>query len=135
MSRLSTTIAEIDETERRAAEKGEAAERRPTEKEEQAEERAFCDFILGRSHELRAGEQNLSMGNNSAIIPTTIVKSHNQSRIRQMPDFCRATRYNVKVNLKIPKWGICVVNRYDPKRLEKIKDMVLQRICAVGVEP
>ena len=90
VSRLSTTIAEIDETERRTAEKGEAAERRPTEKEEQADERAFCDFILGRSHELRAGEQNLSMGNNSAIIPTTIVKSHNQSRIRQMPDFCRS---------------------------------------------
>ena len=31
VSRLSTTIAEIDETERRTAEKGEAAERRPTE--------------------------------------------------------------------------------------------------------
>lgn len=33
------------------------------------------------------------------------------------------------------KSDICVVNRYDPKRPEKIKDMVLQRICAAGVEP
>ena len=31
--------------------------------------------------------------------------------------------------------SLCVVNRYDPKRPEKIKDMVLQRICAAGVEP
>lgn len=105
VSRLSTTIAEIDEAERRAAEKGEAAERRPTEKDEQAEERAFCGFILGRSHELRAGEQNLSMGNNSAIIPTTIANRIIKAVYDRCPIFAGATRYNVKGNLKIPKWS------------------------------
>ena len=41
----------------------------------------------------------------------------------------------VKRFCKIYIIKICVVNRYDPKRPEKIKDMVLQRICAAGVEP
>ena len=37
--------------------------------------------------------------------------------------------------IKNSQINFCVVNRYDPKRPEKIKDMVLQRICAAGVEP
>ena len=36
------------------------------------EERAFADYVTGRATELRAGEQNVTMGNNGAIIPTTI---------------------------------------------------------------
>ena len=41
----------------------------------------------------------------------------------------------VKAVKKAGGVAFCVVNRYDPKRPEKIKDMVLQRICAAGVEP
>lgn len=46
----------------------------PSDKEERAaaDERAFADYILGRSSELRTGEQNMSMDNNGAIIPTTL---------------------------------------------------------------
>ena len=79
----------------------------PTDKEERAaaEEQAFVDYILGRSSELRAGEQNMSMANNGAIIPTTIA----DRIIRAVKDRCpileRATVYNVKGTLKVPVWG------------------------------
>lgn len=79
----------------------------PSDKEERAaaDERAFSDYILGRSSELRAGEQNMSMDNNGAIIPTTIA----DRIIRAVKDRCpileRATVYNVKGTLKVPVWG------------------------------
>ncbi len=79
----------------------------PSDKEERAaaDERAFADYILGRSSELRAGEQNMSMDNNGAIIPTTIA----DRIIRAVKDRCpileRATVYNVKGTLKVPVWG------------------------------
>lgn len=79
-------------------------------KKDEAEERAFEFYIRrtcgGETVEERAGEQNLTMGNNGAIIPTTIA-----NRIINMvrdicPIFERATRYNAKGNLKIPVWGV-----------------------------
>lgn len=79
----------------------------PSDKEERAaaDERAFADYILGRSSELRTGEQNMSMDNNGAIIPTTIA----DRIIRAVKDRCpileRATVYNVKGTLKVPVWG------------------------------
>ena len=54
-------------------------------------------------------------------------------RLDEIADFIDA--YIVKVFLVVAASAVCVVNRYDPKRPEKIKDMVLQRICAAGVEP
>lgn len=38
----------------------------------ESEERAFVDFIQGKISEMRAGEQNFTTANNSAIIPQTI---------------------------------------------------------------
>ena len=79
----------------------------PSDKEERAaaDERAFADYILGRSSELRTGEQNMSMDNNGAISPTTIA----DRIIRAVKDRCpileRATVYNVKGTLKVPVWG------------------------------
>ena len=69
------------------------------------EERAFADYVTGRATELRAGEQNVTMGNNGAIIPTTIA----DKIIKKIKDVCpileRATIYNVKGTLKVPVWG------------------------------
>ena len=47
-----------------------------TEMEERAamDSQMFSDYVLGRVTEMRAGEQNVSMGNNGAIIPTTIAQ-------------------------------------------------------------
>lgn len=74
------------------------------ETEEEKEERAFGDYIMGVL-ENRAGEQKFDMGNNGAIIPTSIANRI----IKQVKDICpilaRATIYNVKGTLKVPVYG------------------------------
>ena len=68
------------------------------------EERAFEAYVMGRTAELRAGEQNITMGNNGAIIPVTIANRI----IKKVTDICPilagAVRYNVKGTLKVPVW-------------------------------
>ena len=75
--------------------------------EERAEEdsRAFAGYILGRSAELRAGEQNMTMGNNGAIIPTTIANRIIKEVRDRCPILAGSTMYRVKGNLKVPVWG------------------------------
>lgn len=69
------------------------------------EERAFEAYVMGRTSELRAGEQNITMGNNGAIIPVTIANRI----IKKVTDICPilrgAVRYNIKGTLKVPVWG------------------------------
>lgn len=72
---------------------------------EQMEERAFADYVLGRVTELRAGEQNMTMGNNGAVIPTSIANRIIKEVRDRCPILARATIYNVKGTLKIPVWG------------------------------
>ena len=78
-------------------------------KKEEIEERAFESYIRricgGDVIEERAGEQNLTMGNNGAIIPTTIANRIINTVRDICPIFERATRYNVKGTLKVPVWG------------------------------
>lgn len=68
------------------------------------EERAFADFISGKITEMRAGEQNVTMSNNAAVIPETIANKI----IDEVKDICPILRnadiYHVKGVLKIPKW-------------------------------
>lgn len=65
----------------------------------------FSDYVLGRVTEMRTGEQNVSMGNNGAIIPTTIA----HEIIKEVKDRCPilegAKIYRTKGKLKIPVWG------------------------------
>lgn len=79
--------------------------RTETEDRAEAEERAFVDYIMGRTTELRSGEQNMSMGNNGAIIPTSIANRI----IKKVKDLCPilrgCTMFSVKGTLKIPVWG------------------------------
>lgn len=76
-----------------------------TEERAAAEEKEFADYILGRVSEMRAGEQNMTMANNGAIIPTTIANRIIQAVKDRCPILARATIYNVKGTLKIPVWG------------------------------
>lgn len=69
------------------------------------EERAFADFVLGKASELRTGEQNVDMGNNGAIIPTTIANRIIKAVKDRCPILAGATIYNVKGTLKVPVWG------------------------------
>ena len=73
--------------------------------QESAEERAFASYILGDESERRAGEQNMTMGNNGAIIPTSIANRIIRAVRDRCPILAGATRYNVKGNLKVPVWG------------------------------
>lgn len=72
---------------------------------EQREEREFTDYILGRINEMRAGEQNVTMANNAAIIPVTIANRIIKAVKDRCPIFERATLYAVKGVLKVPVWG------------------------------
>ncbi len=80
-------------------------EARAEEEQEAAEERAFVDYVLGRSTEMRAGEQNMSMENNGAIIPSSIANRIIKAVRDRCPILEGATRYNVKGDLRVPVWG------------------------------
>lgn len=69
------------------------------------EERAFENYIMGRVEEMRAGEQNMTMGNNGAIIPTTIASRIVKKVSDICPIFAKAVRYSVNGKLKVPVWG------------------------------
>lgn len=75
------------------------------ESTEEAEIRAFADYVLGKAAELRAGEQNVTMGNNGAIIPTSIANRIIKAVGDRCPIFSGATMYAVNGTLKVPVWG------------------------------
>lgn len=101
-------IRAIDETVERE-ERARRMERKPVPAEAEnraaAEERAFADYVLGKTSELRAGEQNVDMANNGAIIPTTIANRIIKAVKDRCPILAGATVYNVKGKLKVPVWG------------------------------
>lgn len=72
---------------------------------EETETRAFEAYIRGQVNETRAGEQNLTMGNNGAVIPVTIANKIINTVKDISTVLSRATMYNVKGTLKIPVWG------------------------------
>ena len=83
----------------------EAPARTETEDRAAAEERDFEDYVMGRVQELRTGEQNMTMGNNGAIVPVSIANRI----IKKVKDLCPilegCTMYAVKGTIKVPVWG------------------------------
>lgn len=80
-------------------------ENREQEEQEAAEERAFVDYVLGRATEMRAGEQNMTMENNGAIVPSSIANRIIKAVEDRCPILQGAIRYNVKGSLIVPVWG------------------------------
>lgn len=70
-----------------------------------AEEQEFADYVMGKISEMRAGEQNMTMANNGAIIPTSIANRIIKAVKDRCPILRGATVYNVKGTLKVPVWG------------------------------
>lgn len=110
---LEKEIKELDatiEAEKRASNYTVTDDNKDKSVEERAvlEERAFANYIkrqCGIHVEERAGEQNLDMGNNGAVIPVTIAQRL-ISKVQEMaPVLAKATRFNVKGTLKVPVWG------------------------------
>jgi HK97 family phage major capsid protein len=74
-----------------------------------AEERAFGNYIksqCGVVVEQRAGEQNLTMANNGAVIPVTIANRIISTVKEMCPILAKATMFAVKGTLKVPVWGL-----------------------------
>lgn len=76
---------------------------------EEQELRAFANYVREKAGlpvvENRAGEQNLTMGNNGAIIPVTIADRIIKAVKDICPIYAKATIYHVKGTLKVPVWG------------------------------
>ena len=79
------------------------------ERAEDIEERAFVNYIkseCGMPVENRADEQNFTMANNGAVIPTTIVNRIISTVKELCPIFSKATMFAVKGTLKVPVYGL-----------------------------
>ncbi|MDF2537416.1 MAG: phage major capsid protein family [Herbinix sp.] len=73
------------------------------------EERAFENYIksqCGVAVEIRAGEQNLTMANNGAVIPVTIANRIISTVKEMCPILSKVTMFAVKGTLKVPVWGL-----------------------------
>ena len=99
----------VDETisaeERARGIKGESKKLSTTDGNAEVEDRAFSNFILGKTIELRTGEQNFTQSNNSAIMPKTIAARIIETVKDICPILAGAERYSVKGKLSIPVYG------------------------------
>lgn len=117
MKEIESEIRAIDgtlEAERRAlplmeAPKADADAQEKTDTK-QGEVRAFADYIRANaggqpSAEYRAGEQNITMGNNGAVIPQSIAQQIITTVQEMCPILQGVTMFAVKGTLKVPVWG------------------------------
>lgn len=111
VERLRLTIVEMQDTERRGASSEETNDNgqaggQTDEQRAEAETHEFANYIRGVANRLetRAGEQNVSMSNNTAVIPVSIA-NRIITKIQDIcPIFKGATQYHVKGKLRVPKW-------------------------------
>ena len=75
------------------------------ENREQQELRSFADFIRGTATQMRAGEQNFSISNNGALLPTSIANRIIETVRDMCPILAGADVYHVSGTLKIPVYG------------------------------
>ena len=76
------------------------------ESDEVLETRAFESYIRNELNaETRTGEQNLTMGNNGAVIPVTIVNRVISKVTDICPIYAKAVIYHTKGKLRLPVYG------------------------------
>lgn len=76
-----------------------------SEERAEAEERAFADYVIGRAAELRAGEVQLTQGNNGTIVPLTIANKIIK-KVRDMVPFLQLSDVvNTNGKLSVPVYG------------------------------
>lgn len=86
---------DVTEEEERAEESAEIST-------EEAEERAFADYLRGVVSEERAGDVNMTKGDNGAVIPASIANKIIEMVKDICPIYALAEHYNVKGTLSIP---------------------------------
>lgn len=100
---LSKTIKSIQEIEDMKKQKVPTDTNQGTQETvEQKEERAFKDFLTGKITEQRAGEMTFT--DNGAVIPKTILNKIITKVYDICPIYEKATKYNVRGTLSIPKY-------------------------------
>lgn len=110
VERLRATITEMQDAERRAvspeATSGNEPAAQTKEQRAEADMHQFANFIRGTVNNLerRAGEQNVTISNNTAVIPVSIANRIITTIYDICPIFAGATRYHVKGKLRVPKW-------------------------------
>lgn len=72
---------------------------------EESERRAFEAFVRNNLEELRAGEQQLTEGNNGAIVPTTIANKIIEEVRDMVPFLTLGDVYNTNGKLAVPVYG------------------------------
>ena len=77
----------------------------PAETQEQQELRSFAGFVRGTVTQMRAGEQNFNLGNNGALLPTSIANRIIEAVRDMCPILAGADVYHVSGTLKIPVYG------------------------------
>lgn len=82
-----------------------APAQRTPEQIEAEETRSFAGFVRGTVTQMRAGEQNFSLANNGALLPTSIARRIIESVRDMCPILQNADVYHVKGTLKIPVYG------------------------------
>lgn len=103
VKQLDGTIASAKRAQELTLTKEEKEEKKKEEDIEETERRAFENYIRSTSEEERAAT-NMTKGDNGAVIGTTIANKIIKKVVDISPIFARATRYNVKGNLSIPKY-------------------------------
>ena len=98
---IDKTIAAQERARELNIKKGEKERRKAGEDEKETlEERAFVDYVRGVVTEERAS--NLTMTDNGAIIPKSIMQKVIEKVIDICPVYQKADRYNIKGNISIP---------------------------------
>lgn len=91
---------------------------------EEIEERAFADYILSRVTENRAGEIQLTQGNNGSIVPVTIA-NRIIAKVRDMVPFLQfADVINTNGKLSVPVYGEDATNFINADYVDEGKDLV-----------
>lgn len=100
---LDETIKALEESEKMEMREIKQVEKQETKAE--TEIRTFANFIRTQKMEMRNGEQNITVGNNGAIIPTSVADMI-VTKIKEIsPVFARATVFRAKGNLQVPVWS------------------------------
>lgn len=123
---LEKAIGEIDATmqaEERARGREKFKKKSEDETQEQLEERAFVNFVAGNIEELRAGEIQLTQGNNGSIVPTSIANKIIKA-VRDMVPFLQlADVVQTNGTLSVPVYGEDSTNYIDADYVSEGTDL------------
>lgn len=101
---IDATIERMEKT--RSMENKEVVEKVAKEDVEVIQERAFLSYLgTGRTPVETRSAANFTLGNNGAIVPSTIAKDIVKAVYDVCPILNMTTRYNVKGTIKIPVYG------------------------------